>query len=332
MPPDPLRASAPDIAVKGGDKITGEGDRHHDSTAGDAGGGLCTGVSMPVENVARHKTRLAPKRAEMKDRRRQLYQLVEAHQPASVRHVFYLAVVNSVPGITKNDAGYNKVQRALVDMRMAGELPFHWIVDNTRWARRPRSYDDLEDCLAETARLYRRNLWSELDETVEVWAESDSIAGVLAEITFLWNVPLMVTRGFSSITFARNAVDAWNADGRTVVVYYIGDHDPNGLIIETKLLDYIDGWATIPVTWKRVGVTWEQVERHDLPGTPPKKTYGFPLAVEAEALPPGILRDLLNDAIAGHVDADALALHELVEAEERHLLHGLPAMLDVAPS
>lgn len=113
--------------------------------------------TIDIENVASLKT--TPKRAEMAERRRRLYELVSEHQPASVRHVFYLAVVAMVFGVTKNDSGYQKVQRALVDMRIDGTIPYAWIVDNTRWARRPRSYDDAANCLAETARLYRRNLW-----------------------------------------------------------------------------------------------------------------------------------------------------------------------------
>lgn len=280
---------------------------------------VCADLDIDTNEASHKSRRVTTKRAEMVARRSQIYDIVAEHQPASVRHVFYLGVVNSVPGITKNDSGYNKVQRMLVDMRMSGEIPFDWIVDNTRWQRRPRSFDDVDDCLNETARFYRRNLWARTGETVEVWAESDSIAGVLTDVTYRWNVPLMVTKGYSSITFANNAVEAWRADGRPVTVYYIGDHDPAGLAIETKLLDYFNGWG-IDVTWERIGVTWDQVEMYDLPGTTPKKPYGFPLAVEAEALPPGILRDLLDAAIRKHVDPDELELHEIIEHEERSVL------------
>ena len=34
-------------------------------------------------------------------------------------------------------------------------------------------------------------------------------------------------------------------------------------------------------------MTWEQVQDWELPGTTPKKPYGYPLAVEAEA---GVVR------------------------------------------
>lgn len=283
---------------------------------------------MTASYVASPTNRGRATKAEMMERHLALYNLCATHQPASVRHIFYQAVVAGVVGITKNDAGYNKVQRALVTLRQHGDLPYHWIVDNTRWMRRPSSYDDAMDCVERTAELYRRDLWSRRSEVVEVWAESDSIAGVIAEITTRWNVPLMVTRGFSSISFAHNAVEAWNLYGKNVVVYYIGDHDPSGLDIERKLLEYIVDWhPSVGVEWQRIGVTWEQAEHYDLPGTKPKRDYGFPLAVEAEALPPGILRDLLEDAIASHVDADELRVHEMIEAEERQLLRGLVGML-----
>ena len=226
-----------------------------------------------AENVARH---ISAKVDEMMVRRRMLVELAAEHHPASVRHLFYQAVVAGVPGITKNDSGYNKVQRALVELRMSGEIPFGYIVDNTRWQTRPDSYDDVGDCLLEVARLYRKNLWTRAEQQVEVWAESDSIAGVITAITWKWNVPLMVTRGYSSVTFARSAVDDWNLDGRAMTVYYIGDHDPAGLAIEAKLREYIELWAHVDVSWERVGVTWDQVELFDLPGTTPKKQYGYP--------------------------------------------------------
>lgn len=81
-----------------------------------------------------------------------------------------------------------------------------------------------------------------------------------------------------------------------------------------------------PSKWQRIGVTWDQVETYDLPGTKPKKEYGYPRAVEAEALPPGIVRDLLDQAIAEHVDPRDLHHHLVVEAEEQGQIGGLIEM------
>ena len=43
-------------------------------------------------------------------------------------------------------------------MRRAGELPYDWLADNTRWQRKPNTYNGVEEALQETARLYRKAL------------------------------------------------------------------------------------------------------------------------------------------------------------------------------
>ena len=55
------------------------------------------------------------------------------------------------------------MQADLVQMRLAGRLPYDWLADNTRWQRKPRSYTSIEAALDETARLYRKALWAEAD-------------------------------------------------------------------------------------------------------------------------------------------------------------------------
>ncbi len=214
-----------------------------------------------------------------------------------------------------------KVQRAVLHLRRQGRIPYSWIVDNSRttfaldmWSGRASFLDDM-------AGLYRRDLWSRSPYRVEVWCESDSIAGTLTDVTYAWRVPLFPIKGQSSETFVYNAVQEWLADKRRqVAVLYVGDHDPAGLEIEQalydKMLTFGDNMWHEP-SFDRVGVTWDQVLEHDLPGTTPKKAYGYPLAVEAEALPPRLLRDLVNARIAEHVDPDEWHTLLAVEAEER---------------
>src|SRR5437870_3324607 len=71
--------------------------------------------------------------AEMSTRREMIVNLAEEHGPCSVRHVFYQSVVAGVPGVTKNDSGYNKVQRIVLEQRRAGAIAYDAIVDSTRW-------------------------------------------------------------------------------------------------------------------------------------------------------------------------------------------------------
>jgi hypothetical protein len=63
-------------------------------------------------------------------------------------------------------------------------LPYAWIIDNTRWTRRADTYDSLQHALLETARIYRRSLWTNAETRVEAWYESDSVAGVLTDVTY----------------------------------------------------------------------------------------------------------------------------------------------------
>ena len=58
-------------------------------------------------------------------------------RPMTVRQVFYQATVRGL--VEKAEAGYAKVQADLVQMRLAGRLPYDWLADNTRWQRKPRS-------------------------------------------------------------------------------------------------------------------------------------------------------------------------------------------------
>src|SRR6266508_1427017 len=143
---------------------------------------------------ASHIKRRRSTKVEVELRRSRLYRIVEEIQPATVRQVFYQASVHGI--VEKTEAGYTKVQTDLVLMRRAGELPYDWLADNTRWQRKPRSFNDIEEALADTARLYRKSLWADADAYVEIWLEKDTLAGVIYPITALYDTALMVARGY----------------------------------------------------------------------------------------------------------------------------------------
>jgi hypothetical protein len=249
------------------------------------------------------------------ERRRQIAKLIEAEQPCSVRNVYYRAVVAGI--VPKTDNGYNIVQRDVVELRRSGMIPFPWIVDYSRLVRKPTVFDSIEAALANTARHYRRDLWSFSDVRIEVWTESQSIASVVASVTDEWALPLMATKGYSSWSFTWSAAQTANYDGRHLLVLYIGDHDPAGLEIESSLKESLEDHLRVPFVVRRVGVKWEHVQQYDLPGTTPKKTYGFPLAVEAEALPAPLLRELLSDEIGRYADPHHLQILKAAEESER---------------
>ena len=165
-------------------------------------------------------------KAEVEARRQGLYDIVKAMRPMTVRQVYYQATVHGI--VDKTEAGYTKVQTDLVLMRRAGTLPYDWLADNTRWQRKPNTFNSVQAALDETARFYRKALWNDVDAYVEIWLEKDALAGVILPVTSKYDVPLMVARGYASLSFLHSAAEYINELDRPVFIYHLGDYDPLG--------------------------------------------------------------------------------------------------------
>ena len=110
---------------------------------------------------------------EMEERRDKLLEIVEQSQPMTVRQVFYQATVHGI--VEKEETGYDKIQPILATMRRDGTLPLEWIVDNTRWERRPYTCSNIAEALQETADQYRKTLWTDKDPCLQIWLEKDAL-------------------------------------------------------------------------------------------------------------------------------------------------------------
>src|SRR5277367_1919117 len=95
-----------------------------------------------------------------------LAQIVRAQSPCTVRQGFYRATVAGLG--PKDESFYDRVGRYLVYMRDNHLIGFDDIADNTRWMRKPKTYDSIGVMLAETRDLYRRALWRDQNAYVEV--------------------------------------------------------------------------------------------------------------------------------------------------------------------
>jgi len=251
----------------------------------------------------------------------------------TVRQVFYRLV--SEGAIEKTEGAYNKVVvRLLTRMRLEGRMPWSWITDGTRWMHKNVRYGSIEEALDATSRHYRRDYWRDLDDYVEVWLEKDALAGVLFPVTDDWGVPLMVTRGFASLSYVHNAAETIERIGKPTYIYYFGDYDPSGVEIDRNLERRLREFAPhSEIYFERVAVRREQIEAYALPTRPTKRgsNHGRGLhhgdSVEVDAIPPAQLLGLVRSAIERHVDPARVALLEVAEASERQFLGGLPAMI-----
>ena len=214
---------------------------------------------VPVYQASRIKRRVRSTKAEVESRRAALYGLAEQAAPATVRQIYYLATVAGL--VEKTENGYGMVQTDLTLMRREGTLPYDWLANSTRWQRKPRTFDSVEEALKETARLYRKALWTDADAYVEIWLEKDALSGVVYPITSQFDVPLMVARGYASLSFLHEAAEYIASLAVPAYIYHCGDYDPSGQDAARAIEESLRGMAPeAEIHFERLAVTPYQIE------------------------------------------------------------------------
>jgi hypothetical protein len=164
-----------------------------------------------------------------------MYAICEEMQPITGRGVGYkLFTAGKIPSmsIIKNASGtktdpMKRVYRLLKEAREEEIIPWPWIVEEGRSLEIKPSWSNPEQFLKSAVRQYRRDLWDQQPERVEVWSEKGTVRGVLAPVLNQYGVGFRVMRGFTSATTVRDV--AKDYDGRDLNVIYVGDYDPSGL-------------------------------------------------------------------------------------------------------
>jgi hypothetical protein len=244
-----------------------------------------------------------------------IYNICAAQNPVTVRQVFYRLVAAGL--VDKTETEYRATAaRLMINMRRSGVLPYSWVADNTRWMRKPRTYNGIEDMMNNVDRAYRSNLWTRSDAEVEIWLEKDALASVLGDVTDEYGVALMVTRGQPSLTFTYEAAQHLGYKSRTHL-YYFGDLDESGLSIESTIQSHLDEHG-LDYQFERVAVTEQQVNEWNLPTRPDKD--GRSWAIEVDAIEPNVLRRLCREVIEPHLDMDEVGRLRRIEDIERNLV------------
>ncbi len=261
-----------------------------------------------------------------------IFAIVKADHPMTVRQVFYQLVVRGAIEKTEVDYG-NGCIRPLVNMRLDGTIPFHWIVDETRRTRQTRTFDNIADALADTAKFYRRSALRESDAYVEIWSEKEALSGIIWDVASQYDVPVVVSKGVPSLTQLYGSFEnirAADDAGKDSFLYQFGDHDPSGTwipkIMERRLGEFCDEHdCALPII-ERVALTPEQIRRYDLP-TRPIKRKGNQHAkafsgrsTELDALPNAVLRRLVRAVIERHISPAQLDALRVAEDSERATL------------
>lgn len=270
----------------------------------------------------------------------QIYSALSGDYPQCVRNVFYQMTNPRLPVPTpKTEAGAKMIGRRLVNLRRAGKVPYGWITDATRRGYHTNTYTDGAEFLRRVKGLYRADLWQDAGCYCEVWVESRSIAGVVQDDCEELAVSLYPAGGFTSLSLPYQSAVYLNeqhfVDPRPITIFYIGDYDPAGVLIDRKIEDELRQHLNpeIVLNFQRIGITREQVEEFDLPTKPrkagDKRSPEIAFTVEAEAMPAGQLRQLLRDNIEALLPPHALRIAKIAEGEAFSLIDRLAAQAEV---
>jgi hypothetical protein len=256
-----------------------------------------------------------------------MYTAAEAAQPITGRGVGYkLFTAGLIPSMAKSEM--QRVYRLLKEAREQGDIPWEWIVDETRGVERVSTWDDPEAYARCVAQSYRRDFWNQQPVRCEVWSEKGTVRGVLEPVLNLYAVGFNPVHGFNSATNAYNA--AQGDDGRELVVLYVGDLDPSGMFMsEVDLPKRLSAYGGDHIRINRIALTREQVgDLPSFPATDKRKDPRYPWFVknygkrcwELDAMDPNDLRDCVEQAIMELIEPVAWKRCETVNRAEQESL------------
>lgn len=149
---------------------------------------------------------------------------------------------------------------------------------------------------------------------------------MILPVTSKYDVPLMVARGYASLSFLSEAAQYMEAEERPVYIYHLGDFDPSGVNAGEKIEQTLRELApTAEIHFERIAVTPRQIAAWSLPARPTKQSdsraKGFSaLSVELDAIDPNQLRALVNEAIERHLPSHEYRVLLAAEESERQAI------------
>jgi hypothetical protein len=258
-----------------------------------------------------------------------MYAAAEAAQPITGRGIGYkLFTKGLIASMSRSEM--QRVYRLLKEAREQDEIPWEWIVDETRELERIATWANPAHFARTLARSYRRNFWDQQSVRIEVWSEKGTIRGVLAPVLDEYAVGFRVMHGFSSATCVHDVAEDVDPGGRDLMVLYVGDFDPSGLFMsEQDLPARITEYGGEHIKLKRIALTGPQVlELPSFPASDKRKdpryrwfraNYGEQ-CWELDAMDPNALRDCVEKEIKELIEPTAWERCMTVNAAEQESL------------
>jgi len=243
----------------------------------------------------------------------------------TLRQIYYQLVAKQI--IPNKQSSYHKLSRLCVMGRDEGILPEEGFADRLREVDKLSSWTDLNEFMETVKRSYHKDKWQNQDRYLEIWTEKDALRSVITEITYRYDISLMVARGQLSRTeIYRTSKRYKSQSDKECYLYYCGDFDPSGLSIYNSIKERLDNFG-VSINFERIALTEGQIKEYKLPSDPGKKSdpnynkfvslYGSDMVVELDSLPPDVLRKIIEDCILKNIDQGLLAQVQEKEKDEK---------------
>jgi hypothetical protein len=232
-----------------------------------------------------------------------LLALLEEHRlddalPTSGRFLFYELVARGI--ISKQKSGARRpdqdMTEALTHLRLNGDIPWDWIVDETRSLESYRGSPTISQGILDRLPYIRLDPWH--GDVPLILTESRSLAGCLRSVASEYGIRIAPTNGQCGgflHTDVAPTLQPWSR------VLYLGDFDLAGDDIEANTRHVLESEVG-ELEWERLALTEEQVTSHNLPRITKtdrrfKDGGGVHEAVETEALSQRIIIDIVRSRL-----------------------------------
>jgi hypothetical protein len=276
-----------------------------------------------VWNRAGYKTRRAftwtPKQIDRLNQVKGIIKELEDYKPLTLRQVYYRLVKALI--IPNKKSQYVMLSKLIKHARLDGLVPWEDFEDRSRsfldltgWS----SSDSFVSAhISHFCQGYQRDMMQNQKSYIEVWIEKDALSRIFSRVAEKYSVPVVVCRGFSSISFLNDFKNRIKyLDVQKVTMLYFGDFDPSGLEMFKAMIETIENELNLTgVLFKRVALMKSDIKKYNLPHDPDAlnardsrarkfvEKYGS-YAVELDALHPKDLEGKIKRAIEKEIDID----------------------------
>ena len=259
----------------------------------------------------------------------------------TLRQLYYQFVARG--WIANDQKEYKRLGEIVNDGRLAGLIDWHAIEDRTRELGGGSHWTGPDEIIQSAADGFRVDKWTDQPYRIEVWVEKDALEGIVAQAALKLDVNYFSCRGYTSQTAMWNAgirLKEYVEGGQDVIVLHLGDHDPSGLDmsrdIKERLTTFMEDsfWN---LTFERIALNRDQIEKYNPPPNPAKITDSRYAAYtaqfgkdswELDALEPGVISQLITDAVLKHRDTKKYNRRVKKEERGRSLLSAVATQWD----